>query len=270
MGKVVTFWSPVAGQAKVTASMIAVVSSLVQEKPAYEIAVSSVGKEETSLEAYLEERRKWVKSEELYERSGISALLLGCKQGTLTREKVRRSALPLTIPGVVLFPGLNKKIRMIHGREAARLEFYILTECLRKEYGLTCIDLESGFNETSIQYMKAADLAVIVLPQNPIAWQCFLKERGSFDANKQFILFGGYLKKSRNSLAKYRRTFADREEKRSGVIPMCEGYMDALAEGKAIEFFMKNEYAGKKDENYEFIQSTKKAAKRICNCVFLS
>ena len=270
MGKMVAFWSPVAGQGKVTASMVAIVSSLAQEKTEYEIAVTSVGKEETSLEAYLEEKRKWIKSEELYERSGVSALLLACKQGALTRDRIRRCALPLAVSGVALFPGLISKIRMIHAREAGRLEFYILTECLKREYDLAFIDLGGGFKETSIQYMKAADLVVVVLPQNPMAWQFFLKERGIFEEKKLFILFGGYLKNSRNSIAKFRRMYTGWEEKGSGAIPLSEGYMDALADGKAMEFFMRNEYAGKKDENYEFIQNTKRAAKRIREAVILS
>ncbi len=271
MGKLVTFWSPVAGQAKVTASMVAVVSSLAMGQPSYEIAVSSVRKEESSLEDSLEGRNRWRRSEYLYERSGISALLLSCKQGALTRERIRRCALPVLLPGVSLFPGLRKEIGMIHGRESEKLEYHILTESFREEYGLTVVDLKDGFLDSSFQYMEAADLVVVVLPQNPTIWKCFLEcGRERLKEKKIYILFGGYLKNSRHGIAQYKRKHIVNRESGIGAVPLCEGYMDALSEGKAMEFFMKNEYAGKRDENYEFVDTVKKAAKGISNAVFLS
>ena len=270
MGKLVTFWSPVSGQAKTTASMIAVASALALAHPSYDIAITTVAKDETSLEDGLAAQQKWIGSEKLYGQSGISALLLACKQEILTREKIRRCALPLILPEAVLFPGLRQEISIIHGREPEKLEHHILNDCIRTEFGITFLDLKAGFSMQSLRYMECADLSVVVLPQNPNIWKVFLEQKEKIRTNQWFVLFGGYLKNSKYNVHCYKRNRYGIPGSKNGVIPLCEGYMDAFADGKAMEFFLKNEFAGKKDENYEFMEKVKKAAKGISDGIFLS
>jgi len=271
MGKLITFWSPVIGQARVTSSVCAIVSALAIQQTGTEIAVSSVGAGDTGLEDSLENKMYWRKSKELYERSGVAALILAYKQGELTRERIRRCCLPLAVPSVTLFPGLNSEVQLIYGRDMERLEYLILAEYLKREYELVFLDLKNGMDERSFRYMEASDLIVLVVPQNPKVWKCVYQLcRDRFREKKIYLLFGGYLSDCKYNMARYRREFEHGKRTGIGAVLMNEGYLDALAEGKAAEFFLKNEYVMKKEENYEFMALAKRAAKEIKESVFLS
>ena len=77
------------------------------------------------------------------------------------------------------------------------------------------------------------------------------------------------MKNSKYGMMQYKRWFANSTGSGVGAVPLCEGYMDALADGKAVDFFLKNEYARKRDENYEFMESVKRAAKGISDSILL-
>ena len=49
----------------------------------------------------------------------------------------------------------------------------------------------------------------------------------------------------------------------SGVIPDSIGYMDDISKGAVASFYLKNEKAGKNDENGNFIQEAKDVAMKI-------
>lgn len=270
MGKMITFWSPVRGMSKVTSSLCAVMISFAMQYPQYEVAFSSVGKDDTSLEDSLGTYGKWSGKEGLYERSGVAALLQNCKQKDLTAAGIRRCALPLFLPSLTLFPGLLQRGMLIHGTEAERLERHVVTECLHKEYDLLCLDLCGGRCEKSLEYMRLADKRIIVLPQNPAVWKQYQKEYGEYLwEHSKGILFGGYAALSKYGVAQYERNFKAKEEMILGAVPLNEGYMDAVADGKTVEFLLRNENAGKRERNYEFMEGTKKAAKKLHDFIFL-
>jgi|GEM_PF-3331081 len=270
MGKMITFWSPVRGMSRTTSTLCAVMISFAMQYPQYEVAFSSVGKEDTSLEDSLGTYGRGTEKEGLYDRSGMVAMLQNCKQNDLTTTRIRRCALPLFLPSLTLFPGLHQKDMLIHGREAERLERYIVTECLRKEYDLLCLDLCGGSNEKSLEYMQFADRAIIVLPQNPAIWNLYRKEYGEYLWKQpKGILFGGYAALSKYSMVQYGRNFKEKEEVMLGSVPWNEGYMDAVADGKAVEFLLRNENVGKRESNYEFMEGAKKAAKKLHDFIFL-
>ena len=43
--------------------------------------------------------------------------------------------------------------------------------------------------------------------------------------------------------------------------------MDAMIEGRTLEFFLKNELIGKKERNYEFMEQTKRTAEQLKKCL---
>lgn len=270
MGKMIAFWSPVRGVSKVTSSLCAVMISFAMQYPQYEIAFSSVGKDDTSLEDGLGNYGKWPEREGLYNRSGVAALLQNCKQKDMNTVRIRRCALPLFLPSMSLFPGLHQEERMIHGHEADFLEKYIITECLHKEYDLLCLDLCGGKYEKSLEYMQLSDCVIIVLPQNPSVWHMYQRDYGKcLEELQKGILFGGYIPLSKYGVAQYERNYRAKGENILGSVPLNEGYMDAVADGKTVEYFFRNEKAGKRDSNYEFMESTKKAAKKLHDFVFV-
>ena len=264
MGKLVVFWSPYSGLASVTASMCAVIGALGTQYPEMEIAVSHTKSNATDLEKMLDFRVGVLGKKELYEKSGMAALTLNYMQAVLTPEKIRRCALPLLMKSIYLFPAVG----MTGLSEEVSLK--IISEHLKKEFPAVFLDLESGRNPISLNYMKAADFVVVVLPQNPAYWEKFSYEIPDELAGKELgFLIGDYLETSGYSI----NFFGKQKEYRNkgkviGGIPVNAGYRDAMIEGRTLEFFLKNQFAGKKEENYEFIVQTKKAAEYIKKTVF--
>ena len=55
-----------------------------------------------------------------------------------------------------------------------------------------------------------------------------------------------------------------------GVIPWNAGFFDAMAEGKTLDFFLRNQFTTKREENYEFILQAEKTATYIKKHILLS
>ena len=259
MGKLVTFWSPFIGQAKVTSSMCAIVTAFAMQYPELELALSHTQPETMELEERLDCRVGFAGKKELYEKTGVSALLLQYMQGGLTSERIRRCAIPLFIKSMYLFSGIGKK------EPLDPIQYNILTEKIVKEFDITFLDLASGEKEASFQFMKVADAVVVVLPQKPSCWELFFKQwMKKLEGREIYIIIGGYFGNS-----KYNETYFKRRRdyrvkgKWIGIVPMNIGFMDAMIEGRTLEFFLKNELIGKKEKNYEFMEQTKQAAEQL-------
>lgn len=266
MGKLITFWSPCIGQAKVTSTMCAIAGALGIQYPEMEIAISHTKPESMELEERLDCRSYRDGKKALYEKSGLQALALNYRQAVLTSEKIRRCAIPLLMKPLYLFPGLGKQ------NPLDDVVVQLLTDKLVKEFQAVFLDLESGWKEASMYYMEKADRTVIVLPQNPGCWERFFKENAEWLGKKErWIILGGCLEGSKYSPG----YFAKKREFKTGgtflgAIPVNAGYMDAMAEGRTLEFFFRNELSERHEENYEFITQAKKAAECFRKNIFLS
>lgn len=264
MGKLVTFWSPFTGQAKVTSSLCAIAGMFGLQYPEISVAVSHIKQNSMELEEKLDNRSGWEAKQELYKKAGIAALKLNYRHAMLTPEKIRRSAIPLRMRSLFLYPNTEQ--------EMDSLTFRLLTEDLKKEYDAVFLDLESGKKDNSMLFLKAADFVVVVLPQSPVYWECFFKQEAECLEGKNFcILLGGYLENSRYKKNYYsgKKEFKEKG-KLAGVIPINAGFLDAMSEGRTLDYFFRNQRVKKKEENYGFIVQTKKAAECIKKNIFLS
>lgn len=266
MGKLVAFWSPFIGQSKVTSTMCAVAGAMGIRFPKLEVALTHVQSDSMDLEECLDFRLGWNGKKELYEKTGLAALQLNYMQAALTPEKIRRCAIPLLMKSLYLFPGSGKQ----EIRE--EVQFQILTEKLVAEFDLTFFDLQSGGLENKEKLLQAADAVVVVLPQREACWDRFLENNlDMLKGRKICLVIGGYLKDSRYNLDYFRRK---RHVKGKGIflgaVPMNAAYMDAMEAGRCLEFFLKNELAERKEDNYEFISQTKRIAEYIKTELFIS
>lgn len=223
MGKLITFWSPYLGRAKVTSSLCAVAGMFGIQYPEWEIAISHTSQGSVSLEGKLDAGIRAEEKKSLYERMGITALTLNAMQAALTSEKTRRCAVPLFVKSLYLYPG--------YGTEYTQeLAFSILTEHLKQEFAAVFLDLESGWNDSSLRYMKASDFIVIVLPQEPDSME--LLWSGNIEALENIpkaFLIGGYLTHSRYSLNYFLRKSDNRSKGRfAGAIPMNTAFFDSM------------------------------------------
>ena len=264
MGKLITFWSPYSGQAKVTATMCAVVGALGMQYPELEIAISHTKVASTDLEERLEYRMTKEEKKEVYEKNGLSSVALNYMQAVLTSEKIKRCAIPLLMRSLYLVPGVGKK------DISAELLFELLTNHLVEEFSAVFLDLGSEKTELSLKLMKEADAVIVVLPQYLPVWEQFFEEENSYLTGIEYsLMLGGYLEKTRYSI----NYFARRREGKGrwmGGIPINPGYLDAMSEGRTLEFFLKNQWVEKKEENYEFIIQSKKAAECFYKKLFVS
>lgn len=266
MGKLVTFWSPYIGQAKVTATLCAVAGSFGMLYPEMDVALCQAVPGKLELESKLDSRDSIEERSNLYAKLGISALSLNYMQEMLTSEKIRRCALPLLMRSLYLYPHLEKE------NADKELTFHLLSNCLVKEFDLLFLDLKSGYDKTSLRYMEAADLVVVVLPQAPIYWSDFFNDlEEHFTGKNLVVILGASLGKSRYSIQYYERKKLYMEKiVLAGAVPLNVGYMDALAEGNTLHFLLRNQFVRKKEENYEFIFQAKKTAETIRKILFLS
>lgn len=265
MGKLITFWSPYQGKAKVTSSMCAVAGMFGILYPECEIALSHTSHGSICLEEKLDSGIQADNKKSLYERMGITALTLNGMQAALTSEKIRRCAVPLFVKSLYLYPAVGADY-------TKDVVFSILTECIRREFSAVFLDLETGWNEVSLQYMKASDFVMIVLPQEPECMEVMWSEKMEFlEQIPRACLIGGYLENSRYSLNHFVRKSDGRSRGRfAGAVPMNVTFFDAMVQGKTLEFLLRNLLPRKKEENYEFIIQTKKVAEYIKRTVIVS
>lgn len=264
MGKLVTFWSPYIGQAKVTSSLCAIVAMFGIQHPELSVAVSHVNQDSMELEEKLDQRNDMRVKWELYQKTGVAALKLNYQQAIPTSEKIRRSAIPLKMKSLYLYPFTEQKMDLLTVR--------LLTETLKNEFDVVFLDLESGQRENSRCLMKKADLVVIVLPQSPVYWASFVQQDMSFLDGKQVcVLLGGCLENSKYGRKYYsRKKYVKEGMELVGTIPMNAGFLDAMSEGRTLDYFLRNQLVRRKEENYEFIVQTKEAAEHIRKKIFLS
>ena len=259
MGKLVVFWSPFAGQSKVTSTMCAVAGAIGITYPNLELALTHAQMDSMELEERLDFRPGASDKKELYEKTGIAALQLNYMQAALTSEKIRSCAIPLLMKSLYLFPG--------SGRQEIKedVQFQILTEKLVDEFDLTFLDLKSGISDSSNKLLQIADGVVVVLPQREVCWDKLLENSMEMLTGKKVCLvIGGYLKNSRYSLDFFKRKKNIKgKDYFLGAVSMNTAYMDAMEAGRCLEFFLKNELVERKEENYEFISQTKRIAEYI-------
>jgi len=264
MGKLVTFWSPYAGKAKVTSSMCAIAAQFGMHYPELDIAVSHTGAADFTLEEKIDVRiGNAEKMHEIYKRTGVSALKTTYRSASLTSEKIRRSSIPLRMKSLFLYP--NAEIKN------DRFSFVLLSEVLKKEFDIVFLDLVSGIQEDTLQYLEVSDMIVAVLPQETAYLAKFRKEKGYYPDDKKIcVIVGGYI-----NTAKCGKRFLQRQidlEKNvfCGVIPLNNGFFDAMTEGRTLDFFYRNQRMRRNEENYEFIAQTKEAAENIRKKLFIA
>lgn len=268
MGKLIVFWSPWHGQARVTASMGAT-AIMMQELTGEKVIMTHTQFGMADLEGCFDARRSDTKRRMLYDGAGLQALILNFKQNKLTKEQVERCAMPMLQEGLYLLPGVEQSQDLTADEDMEKILETILIRAVVPTYDWTFVDLASGGNRLSRRLMEQADLVVVALSQNTATWSAFLKEWGSLAAKTNiFYVLGGYKKESKYTIKRFQRMFhAYTASNRCGIIPDCTDYMDALSEGQAGAFFLMNRQVKKRERNFEFMQECKETVQKLLQCV---
>lgn len=259
MGKLVTFWSPCLGHGKATASLCAVAGGFMLNHPELSIAISHTQRDSLSLAEKLDNREVFRIKKELYENLGINALKMYFRQSAVSEEIILRCGIPLMKKPVYLYPNVQYKW------SEEQTVFQIIAKQLRQTFDIVFLDLESGNRKNAIPYMKEADCPVIVLPQEPAYAEPFLQDMEELlDLKEYGIIFGGCFKESRYSSNYYKNNSGKKVAgKIFGEIYLNNGFFDAMSGGRTLDYFLRNQLAVKKEDNYEFICQAKKTAECI-------
>lgn len=266
MGKIITFWSPYRGHGKVTSTLCAVVSSFAIQNPEFAIAISQSTASPMSLLGKLDHRMLLNAEKNIYETVGIGALKLYCRQKVLSGEIIRRCGLSLWLKNLFLYPNIGSEIT------EENFNFQLISDNLASEFHFVFVDLESGKGKQLTRYAEASDYLLIVTPQEPFYLENIGKTIEELPQNTDYgIIIGGYYEKSKFCKQFYKRTLDKRVgSKIIGVIPWNAGFFDAMAEGKTLDFFLRNQFTTKREENYEFILQAEKTATYIKKHILLS
>lgn len=259
MGKLVTFWSPYKGHGMTTSSVCAVAGGFMLQYPESKIAISYTQQNTMSLAEKLDSRDLGYKRKELYENLGINALKLYIRQMELSDEIIERCGIPLRSNSMYFYPNIHTI------GEDENIVFIILTKQLKHSFDVVFLDLESENKEKAVSYMKEADFSIIMLPQETMYAERFLREEKDFLEQVDYgIVFGGSFSESKYSSAYYKKN-ADKTTggRILGEIYKNAGFFDAMCSGKTLDFFLRNQKTVKKEENYEFICQAKKTAEGI-------
>ncbi len=213
MGKVVEFRSRFKGEAHVTSCLAAVAGSLAARSE-YSIAILQLPGSGNDLKDLFDDHISDAYRDEIYRKTGLSALALMLKGGRPNEDKVRGCALKTLCPRLDIFHG---SVEMA-GEERADL----LIPELAKAYDYVLVD--TGDEKTE------CDISVCLLPQSRRAWKKFFEKE---DRERKVFALNGYLKNSSCTARLFKLLYG----KKLLTLRICPGFMDALSEGKVVEFF---------------------------------
>lgn len=264
MGKLVVFWSPWHGQAKVTANMSAVASLLnydINER----VIMSHSQFNMADLEGMFNFRMRDERRKTIYGNAGLSALILRVKQSWLTEEVVEECLMPVaSTTGLYLLPGTEENVDVLKGSDTEELVYALLGRDIKAHYEWVFVDASAGNNPLSMKLLKAADVAVINLSQNIATWDKFMDDYPELATMKNALfVVGGYDDDSRYNKRNLVRMYESLSNNNVGVVPYNTGYMDAISEGAVARFIFANEGVKKGEENYEFIAECRRISNMI-------
>ncbi len=254
MGKLVVFWSPWHGQAKVTANMSAV-ACLLNHDLDERVIMSHSQFNMADLEGMFNFRMEQERRKTIYENAGLSALILRVKQSWLTEEVVGECLMPVaSTTGLYLLPGTEEHVDVLKESDTEELVWALLGRDIKKYYEWIFVDAGAGNNPLSMRLLESADVAVINLSQNIATWDRFMKDYPELAMKKNAIfVVGGYDDDSKYNRRNLVRMYENLSANNVGVVPYNTGYMDAISEGAVAKYLFANEGVKKGEENYEFI-----------------
>lgn len=123
------------------------------------------------------------------------------------------------------------------------------------------IDVATGGSRSSMQVLKAADIIVVLLPEDGKSRQSLLDELGSMK-KRCFFIFSKY-NPSRHEAPSYVMANLGIPEKRSGIIPYNEDFVRSLSEGTLISFLADYKNCWKDDPKSYFLVSLLRTVVRL-------
>ncbi|BCN32416.1 hypothetical protein [Anaeromicropila herbilytica] len=258
----IAFWSNVHGQTGTTSNMVAIsiMSTLLYRKRSAmlqshfdlnNLEIPLLGKKITGIENY---------------DVGIDALTRDIKSAPLNEEGVVNASISLLNRQLNLIPSTSKRNRELYEKDMEFIFNRIVDE-VQECHTNVFIDVCSGNSPLSMSILENADLIIVNLSQNKgIINEYF--ETYNFNNKKVMYLIGNYNRNSRYNMNNLIRMYPNFNKKNLVYIPYNVEYQDSQCEGGTIQFFLRNIDCNKRDKNFYFIDSVRKATHLICDRLF--
>lgn len=138
----------------------------------------------------------------------------------------------------------------------------ILVDSINKYYDVALIDL----HHTDLLYQKClldrSDVIVVNINQNiEILEQTFNSPKLKEYEEKIIYVIGNYVEQSKYNVKNIKRRYNVKNV--IATVPHNIQFMDSCNDSKAIDFFLKNSKAAKKDNNYFFMEQVSNLVKAI-------
>lgn len=252
----IAFWSPRPGQSGTTSNMLAsaVMSSVIQNK---NVLVLHNHFSDVSLEKSVLGK---ITAPDLFEDIGLDSLLRNIKISELSEGVIHNSVISLYKNRLHILPGTTKEYK---GMFEAGLYAAIpaILNAMNKYYDLVFMDLAPGGGKLSGAMQEEADLIVVNLTQDKNMIDDYFAKY-HLPKEKTVYLIGRYNGNSRYNLTNLERSYPCIRGK-TGVIPYNIEFMDAVTEGKLINFTVKNLANGRGDDNLYFIKKVRQTVELL-------
>lgn len=232
----VAFWSPVPGQAGVTASAIGVAVTMAA-KGERSCVLVDCHYDNHRLSDYL--WRYECKELGQYERAlGMDALFRYGNAQSVTREQLRAAAISFMQEKLLLITGTRKNnAQLFYGQLQENLASIL--KAAKELQGYVFFDVESGNRMESLSLLEQMDQIIICMPQNPMVIQEYFRKY-SFPLSKIYFLLGNYRKESGFNKRNLQKQFRNFHSYNIGTISYCSTYGDALCRGEGLRYLMRN------------------------------
>lgn len=213
--------------------------------------------------ALIKQDRTMVKEESyFYNQIGLDSLIKRVHSRMVNESSVQEASISLMNGTMHYIPQSH-----ISNKEFFEYEFnqviHPLFRVLEDFGDVVYVDTAGCDHLSSKVILNEADLVVVNLSQNPLILSNYFKNYSSLH-EKAVYLIGNYNPDSRFNLKNIIRMYHI-DKNKIAVIPYNIEYKDAVAEGNAIRFLMRNFDCGKEEPNYYFIREVKKAVNMINN-----
>ncbi|WMJ87536.1 hypothetical protein [Anaerocolumna sp. MB42-C2] len=247
----IVFWSPLAGHSGTTGSMLAIalLSCLKLKKSVYLL-------HNQFMDRSMEKAIFDAETSDMYEDIGIDSLARNIKVSPLTEDIINDSSMSLYNNMIHILPGTTKENRYLFEKDIS-LTFPAIVNSINSFYDFIFINLAAGENEYSNKIMEDADIIVVTFAQDKNMIDKYFSGN-HLPEDKTLYLIGKYNCNSRYNLKNLERCYPLLRNK-TEVIPYDVGFMDAMADGKVMQYILKNLFNYKGDNNQNFLKKINKA-----------
>lgn len=196
--------------------------------------------------------------------SGMDGLERAVRSSKLERESIKNNTLVVDPDKLDLLQGSSKT--SLSQFENSQDIMEIVLQRAKEYYDTVLIDVHSGTNNSMIHtIMNNADMIIVCVDQNIHVLNKFFKEREQwpiFLQNKpHMLMIGKYDPNSKYRIKNIANKYGYKEK--ILTIPYNAGFKDHYNDGDVKGFVSRNINVGKYDENYFFIQETRRAVQTI-------